>query len=155
MNRNWKVSPGGNVIYRDESQIQQTCVNWFAAKFPIIAEHLFSIPNGGKLGGKRNKRGRSVQGGILVGEGMKSGVADLFLALARSGLHGLFIETKTPVGTWRKRQIEFAERQIREGYGYLLYRSQNEFERGVEQYLAGKYKQMTIAEMRQEMTKKI
>ena len=47
---------------------------------------LFAIPNGGQ----RNK----ATAGRLKAEGVRAGVPDLFLPIARGGYHGLFIELK-------------------------------------------------------------
>ena len=54
-----------------ESQIQQSCVKWFRLQFPEIGLLLFAVPNGGA----RNKR----EAGILKGEGVTAGVADMIL----------------------------------------------------------------------------
>jgi len=56
-----------------------------------ISEHLlFAIPNGGQ----RNV----IVASKLKAEGVRAGVPDLFLAVARHGFHGLFIEMKKPKG---------------------------------------------------------
>ena len=47
---------------------------------------LFAIPNGGQ----RNK----ATAGRLKAEGVRAGVPDMFLPVARGGYHGLFIELK-------------------------------------------------------------
>ena len=142
-----KQAPDGTIYY-SESVTQRACVRWFRLVHNELRKYLFSIPNGGKLGGKLNKEGRSVQASILVGEGLTSGVADLQLALPRSGFHSLFIEMKTPVGVWEEDQIEFARRQIKEGFGYALCRTREEFEKVVTDYLEGTYLQATIEAMR-------
>lgn len=130
-------------LYTDESTLQRYCVKWFRTVFHTIAKFIFSIPNGGKYGGKTNaKTGHSIQASIMVGEGLTEGVADLFLAIPRCGLHGLFIEMKTIVGTWDKAQREFAERQIGQGYGYVLCWRASDFEEEVTNYLKGTYEQI-------------
>ena len=134
-------------IYTDESTMQRACVRWFRIKFDPMGFSLFSIPNGGKLGGRTSKKGFSIQAAIMVGEGMTAGVADLFLSLPRCGLHGLYIEMKTPVGVWEKTQQQFAIRQIDNGYGYVLCRSQNYFEKVVQDYLSGQYVQLPFDEI--------
>lgn len=141
-----KQAPSGE-IYADESTLQRSCVRWFRVVFSAIGKYLFSIPNGGKLGGKLSRSGFAIQAAIMVGEGMTAGVADLLLALARCGLHGLFIEMKTPVGVWEPEQKEFAKRQLAEGYGYIICRRQNDFEKVVTDYLQGKYIQPTFNEL--------
>ena len=75
-----------------ESELQRACVRWFRMQYP---QHLlFHIPNGGK----RNAR----EAAIFKAEGVVAGIPDLFLAEARHGHHGLFIEMKAgrrPAGT--------------------------------------------------------
>jgi hypothetical protein len=56
------------------------------ARYALAARRTFAIPNGG--GRKR------AQAGMLKAEGVKAGISDILLALARGGLHGLFIEMK-------------------------------------------------------------
>lgn len=54
----------------------------------ILADYLIAIPNGG---------GRSkIEAARLKAEGVKAGVFDLYLPLARGGFHGLWIELKRP-----------------------------------------------------------
>lgn len=143
----FKQAPSGE-IYTSESELQRVCVKWFRTVFNSIPKFLFSIPNGGKYGGAMNKRtGHSIQASIMVGEGLTKGVADLFLAIPRCGLHGLFIEMKTIVGEWDSDQREFAERQISQGYGYVLCWNQNDFETAIKTYLTGTYEQIPFAEI--------
>jgi len=135
-------------IYTTESVLQRYCVKWFRTVHANIGKMLFSIPNGGKYGGKTNaKTGYSIQASIMVGEGLTAGVADLFLAVPRCGLHGLFVEMKTIVGTWSKEQHEFAERQISHGYGYVLCWRASDFETEVTNYLNGTYEQIPFNEI--------
>lgn len=135
-------------LYTSESVLQRYCVKWFRTVFHTIAKYLFSIPNGGLYGGKKNeKTGHSIQASIMVGEGLTEGVADLLLAIPRCGLHGLFIEMKTIVGTWDKAQREFAERQIAQGYGYVLCWRASDFETEVTNYLKGTYEQIPFHEI--------
>lgn len=54
----------------------------------MVADYLAAIPNGGR----RNAR----EAALMKAEGVKAGVSDLVLALARNGFHGLWIEMKKP-----------------------------------------------------------
>lgn len=151
-----KVSPSGE-LYTSESELQQVCVKWFRVEFcgkfgqfEGYEETLFSIPNGGNIGGKKSKNGTPIGAAILKGEGLTSGVADLQLAVPRSNLHGLFIEMKTPVGYWEPDQRAFAKRQIALGYGYALCRRRADFEKVVKDYFAGTYHQPTIEELKKQ-----
>ena len=75
-----------------ESQIQQAIVQWAhynKGKYPEL-ELLFSIPNGGK---------RSPRTAVIMKlEGVKSGIPDLCLPVARHGCHALYLEVKAPKG---------------------------------------------------------
>ena len=67
---------------------QVTLMNWcklMERSYPQLAL-IFSIPNGGKrhIGTARK----------LKAEGVKSGVPDIFLSVAKNGKHGLYIELK-------------------------------------------------------------
>ena len=71
-----------------EAVIQQQILNWtsFAmGRYPELAL-LYHIPNGGS----RNK----LEAYNLKKQGVKAGVPDLCLPVARGGFHGLYIELK-------------------------------------------------------------
>ncbi len=70
---------------------QSALFAWIAtqAKWPLL-NLAFSIPNGGL----RNK----ATAARLKAEGVKAGVPDIFLPLARGQYHGLFIEMKVGRG---------------------------------------------------------
>lgn len=61
-------------------------------RYPEL-QWLFAIPNGGE-------RGKGVAG-RLKAEGVKPGVPDLCLPLARHGVHGLYVELKRPKSVGR------------------------------------------------------
>ena len=72
----------------DEDQEQAVVIAWAAAhegKWPEL-EFLYHVPNGGS----RDK----ATGAMLKRTGVKAGVLDLNLPVARGGFHGLWIEMK-------------------------------------------------------------
>lgn len=72
---------------------------------------LFHTPNGGH----RSKR----QGALLKLTGVRAGVPDLFLPVARGGYHGLFIEMKVAdrkKGRVSKEQKQWIDDLITQGY---------------------------------------
>lgn len=81
-----------------EAQHQRTLIDWAEImRIPpapdvepdaMVADYLAAIPNGGK----RNAR----EAALMKAEGVKAGVSDLVLALARHQFHGLWIEMKKP-----------------------------------------------------------
>lgn len=100
-----------------ESRLQQACVRWVRCQYPDLV--VYAIPNGGK----RN----AVTGAILKAEGVLAGVADLFVARACGSYHGLYVEMKTEGGRQSESQRAFESAVVREGYGYAVCRSFDEF----------------------------
>lgn len=77
------------------------------AQYPVL-RWLHAIPNGGK---------RHVAVALkLKAEGVKSGVADLFLPHAAQGYHGLYIEMKRKGGRQQESQIDFEVFCLKQGY---------------------------------------
>lgn len=125
-----------------ESRLQSECVRWFRLAHPALSRVFFSIPNGVATS--------ATQGRILKAEGMVAGVADTFLAVARGGYHGLFIEFKQgsvtyvkgrPVNTktyQRPEQKEWQRDAEAQGYRYEVVRSVDEFIRLIDGYLNDK-----------------
>lgn len=69
---------------------------------------LFSIPNGGH----RNK----ATAAKLKREGVKSGVSDTMLPVARGGYHGLFIEMKAGKNKPTQNQLDFIDFVVSQKY---------------------------------------
>ena len=109
-----------------ESKLQQACVKWFDYQYPQYRLNLFAIPNGGRRG--------KIEAAIMNGEGVRSGVADLFLAVPNSNFHGLFIEMKSENGRQNENQKLF-EKAISGNYAYILVSSFDQFKATIEGYL--------------------
>lgn len=78
----------------------------------------FHIPNGGS----RNK----AEAANLKRQGVKAGVPDLFLPVARCGCHGLFIEMKAQKGRVSSRQAAWIRLLRAQGYAaYVCYGAKN------------------------------
>ena len=69
---------------------------------------MFAIPNGGKRDPVTAVR--------LRDEGVKPGVPDVYLPVARQGWHGLFIELKWGKNKTTDRQNEWLDRLMEQGY---------------------------------------
>ena len=108
-----------------ESQLQQNMIWWFRYAYP--KHTLYAIPNGGA----RSK----TEGAIMKGEGVLSGVADMFLMHAAQGYHGLYIEVKTPKGRQTDSQKAFEKEAFSAGYKYVIVRSVEEFMKIANEYL--------------------
>lgn len=75
-----------------EADEQKTLINWadvMVHRWPEL-RLLFHVPNGGSRNAREAKN--------LKQQGVKPGVPDLFLPVARHGYHGLFIEMKRRKG---------------------------------------------------------
>lgn len=93
-----------------ESEHQASLIRWAQlqrGKYPELAL-LFHIPNGGTRD--------PVEAAHLKAQGVKKGVSDLFLPVARRGYHGLFIEMKRPHGRVSPEQQLFGDNVTKQGY---------------------------------------
>lgn len=113
---------------KQESKMQQACVLWFDYQHSHISKLLWAIPNGGK----RNK----AEAAIMKGEGVRAGVPDLFLGVARGVFHGLFIEMKEPGKEQSDVQKEYFIRLRGQGYACEVCYSKEQFMEIVNTYLA-------------------
>lgn len=93
---------------------------------------LFAIPNGGQ-----RKPGVA---GKLRAEGVKAGVSDLFLPVARRGFHGLFLEMKSEKGKPTELQMEFQLAVEDQGYCASVAFSASDAITIIEWYYAGSEK---------------
>lgn len=88
---------------------------------------LFHIPNGGSRGD--SAKTRAIHGAALKADGVRPGVPDLFLPVARHGVHGLFIEMKKPSAKPKRQgskgglsdeQLAFRDAVHGQGYGWSV-----------------------------------
>jgi hypothetical protein len=95
---------------RTEHQHQVNVVRWSMLHRDIYPELklLHAIPNGG--------RRDAVEAKHLQDEGLKPGVPDLDLPVARRGYHGLRIEMKRPKGKESSEQKWWREELAAQGY---------------------------------------
>lgn len=114
-----------------ESAHQRALIQWWkvAHKGLGIADErlLFSIPNGGRRTG--------LYGSFLVKEGLRAGVPDLFLSVARGVFHGLYLELKSETGQVRPFQREVIGLVKVEGYQVVVCKGFDAAREAVEAYL--------------------
>lgn len=113
-----------------ESQIQIATVAWWrqaCAGFGVPEHLLFSVPNGGW----RDPKGMH----FLKLEGLRPGVCDIFLSVARGPYHGLYLEFKTAVGKVRSAQADFMADAGSEGYATYIPRSSEDAIKTISDYL--------------------
>lgn len=90
---------------------QQAALFCWAAAYPEL-RWMFAIPNGGT-------RDR-ITAGKLKAEGVKAGVADIFLPVGKHSVMGLWIEMKNSTGKPSDKQIEFRNDMLKNGYGHVI-----------------------------------
>lgn len=93
-----------------EHDEQAALIQWLALyeeRYPAL-QRLYAIPNGGK----RDK----ATAARLKAEGVKPGVPDLCLPVARRGYHGLYIEMKISGGRVSKEQRQWLAAAEADGY---------------------------------------
>lgn len=103
-----------NVRIDTEAGAQETLFQWVTyqqGRFPELGL-LYHIPNGGK---------RDAQTAIsLKRQGVKAGVPDLHLPVARGGYHGLYIELKVGKNKTTAMQREWLHELTEQGYLTLV-----------------------------------
>lgn len=116
-----------------ESVEQQWLFNWARlsrGKYPEL-NLMYHIPNGGKRSGVR-------EGAKLKREGVKAGVPDIHLPVARKGFHGLYIELKRRKGgSVKATQKKWLEDLKEQGYYACICRGADEAMKVIENYLNG------------------
>lgn len=110
----WKTSTRTRRLVPSEHEEQSVLMQWAALAQPNQPELglLFAIPNGGH-------RHLSVAV-ALKREGVKAGVPDLLLPVARCGYNGLFIEMKAESGSLSPEQRWWRTQLISQGFGHAV-----------------------------------
>lgn len=120
-----------------ESELQQSCVEWFAYQYPQY--WLFSVKNSSKMGGKKvkGKNGKEIPLEAIIAkrEGLRKGVADLQLLYGNGEHYSLFLELKTDTGSQSKEQKEFEAYCNQNKFKYVVVRSLEQFINEVKNYL--------------------
>ena len=116
-----------------EEEVEQTCLfRWAAYSLGAHPELklLHAIPNGGKRSKSEAAR--------MKAAGVKAGVPDMFLPVARGGSHGLYIELKRiKGGRVSAEQLAWMEELTREGYTCAVCHGWEEARGTILDYLKG------------------
>ena len=102
--------------------------SWQMQKYPEL-KWLHHIPNGGS----RNK----AEAANLKRQGVKAGVPDLFLPVARGGYHGLYIELKFGKNKTSKNQDKWLSALSKQGYCAMVCYGWVEAKKAICEYLKG------------------
>lgn len=112
-----------------EAEEQKTLFDWAdwnTGKYPEL-RFLFHVPNGGS----RNV----IEAANLKRQGVKAGVPDLCLPVARKKFHGLYIELKRKGGRVSERQSEWLSFLDKQGYKTAVCYGWEEASRVIMEYL--------------------
>lgn len=128
----------------EESRMQREVIRFWKAfakeQEPSLPENLlFAIPNGSVLGHGKEEyqvRHRQIRGKLLKLEGLRPGVFDLFLSVARKGVHGMYIELKAGDNQTSKEQDMFMYDVRSEGYCAVVCWSAEEAIQNIKHYLS-------------------
>lgn len=107
---------------------EQVALFEWAANVPEL-RWMFAIPNGGAR--------HIAVAGKLKAEGVKRGVPDIFLPLARRGYHGLFIEMKSAKGRTSPEQRKWIDGLRLNGYVVAVCYGQDDARSLIEAYVFG------------------
>ena len=124
-----------------EHEEQVRVIDWAsvkASKWPEL-RLLHAIPNGGSRASAENRRGSrySPEAQRLRSEGVRSGVPDLDLPVARRGYHGLRIEMKTIDGKVSSQQKWWLDELTAQGYLAVVRHGADEAITTIKWYLEG------------------
>jgi hypothetical protein len=111
MAKKWKIDQSTGRAIPSEHAEQAALIQWaelVQAHTPELGL-LFAIPNGGQR--------HAAVAAAMKREGVKRGVPDLCLPVARSGKHGLYIEFKAGDGKLSAHQKRWRDLLIAQGYG--------------------------------------
>jgi hypothetical protein len=114
-----------------EGNEQAALFNWMKLRHPLAWRLAYHVPNGGH----RHK----ATAAKLKAQGVKAGVPDISIALARGGHHGLYIEFKaTPPhdADVAASQKEWIGALVEQGYKAVVCRGMKEAMTVIDDYLA-------------------
>jgi hypothetical protein len=114
---------------QSEAKIQTELFKWAASssgKYPEL-KLMFHVPNGGS----RN----AIEAANLKRQGVKAGVPDICLPVARSGFHGLYLELKSDGGRLQDTQKTWLDDLNKQGYKAVTVYGFDEAKAAIENYL--------------------
>ena len=135
MAKNWKVNQNTGRLIPSEHAEQAALIQWTELVQTNTPELglLFAIANGGQR--------HPAVAAAMKREGVKRGVPDLCLPVARSGKHGLYIEFKAGDGKLSPYQRRWRDLLIAQGYGVEVVYSFEQAKDLLLNYLSDKWTQ--------------
>lgn len=126
---NLRMEKRKQLISKSEASEQATVfawASWMSNRIPELGL-LFHIPNGGS----RNV----IEAAHLKAQGVKAGVSDLMLPVARGKYHGLFIEMKAGKNKPTEKQKDFLSAVQAQGYAGIVCYSAEQATEAITNYL--------------------
>lgn len=117
------------VVSKDAEHKIQSAFFEYVSYYPIIRDCIFAIPNGGHR--------HVAVGAKLKREGVKKGVADVFVSIPAHNFHGMYIEFKYGSNKQTVHQKCFEETVRAHGYEYKVCYSLDEAINLLKEYLLG------------------
>ncbi|MGY2133637.1 VRR-NUC domain-containing protein [Hymenobacter sp. HD11105] len=111
-----------------ESGLQAKCHLFFNQTYPALRGLGYMNHNDGAK--------NQIQAAQDVARGLVKGIPDWFLAVARHGFHGLYIEFKVGHNTLDKWQVKRIEQLRAQGYQVEVVRTEAEYQHHLTNYLA-------------------
>lgn len=113
-----------------EAQIQASFFEWLQLAKPAIYPYAFHVPNGGLRDIRVARK--------LKKQGVKPGVADVFVMISNKHWHGLWLEFKRYNGVQSEYQKEFAKLALNSKYDYRVVNCTADAIHVLEKYLEAK-----------------
>lgn len=129
-----KPAPSKRIPVPTEHEEQTALFEWAARRLSLYPELdlMFAIPNAG-AGAQKGQAGK------MKAEGVKPGVPDTFLPVARQRYHGCFIEMKRIAGSRvEPEQIEWQAKLQAQGYFTAICKGCEEAQELLVAYLEGR-----------------
>lgn len=117
-------------LITSEADYQAALFQWVNFKIQQGDERyklIFHVPNGGSR--------HPLEAVNLKRQGVKSGVADVFVDIPSHNAHGLRIEMKSQKGKLQPSQVEFLKLEAKYGYLTVVCYSTDEAIKTIEEYL--------------------
>lgn len=131
--RSWQLakSPTRRPAFDYEGMEQAALFNWLRVRHPVAASLAYHVPNGGH-------RMKAVAA-KLKAQGVKAGVSDIVLPMARGGFFGLYIEFKASApnsAVVSQSQRDFLHDVGQQGYKAVVCRGLDDAIKVIDAYLA-------------------
>ena len=99
-----------------ESDIQKAVYKWFCLQYPKYKRSFQSSLNGINI--PADPKTVSIIINSMKAQGMCIGQSDIFIAVARHGFNGKYIELKTMTGKPTQAQLDFGDDMVEQGYAF-------------------------------------